>query len=97
MILETIAARLDGYAATTDAPASVVVAELMELYPDAKVVCTVRDPKKWEKSMETVATASTMWFLRGVLFPLPALRYFVDYIKVSYATLSSICTKNASR
>ena len=82
MILETMAARLDGYAATTDAPASVVVAELMELYPNAKVICTVRDPKKWEKSMETVATASTMWFLRGVLLPLPALRYFVDYINV---------------
>ena len=82
MILETMAARLDGYAATTDAPASVVVAELMELYPNAKVVCTVRDPDQWEKSMETVANASTMWFLRGVLFPLPALRYFVDYINV---------------
>ncbi|KAI4121448.1 MAG: hypothetical protein LQ338_006355 [Usnochroma carphineum] len=82
LILDLIASRMDGYAATTDAPASGLVPELLELYPDAKVICTVRDPKSWEKSMEGISNAATMWFLRGVLFPLPALRYFVDYINV---------------
>ncbi|KAL8706965.1 MAG: hypothetical protein Q9201_000013 [Fulgogasparrea decipioides] len=82
LIQGLIISRLDGYAATTDAPASGLVPELLELYPDAKVICTVRDPKAWEKSMETVSNTATMWFLRGVLFPLPALRYFVDYINV---------------
>ena len=80
--LDLMASRLDGYAAVTDAPASGLVPELLELYPDAKVICTVRDPKSWKKSMEGVANAATLWFLRFVLFPLPALRHFVDYINV---------------
>ena len=37
--------RFDGYAAATDAPASGLVPELLSLYPNAKVICTVRDPK----------------------------------------------------
>jgi len=82
LILDLMASRLDGYAAITDAPASGLVPELMELYPDAMVICTVRDPLSWEKSMEGISKAATMWFLRGVLLPLPALRYFVDYINV---------------
>jgi len=82
LIFDLIASRLDGYAAATDAPVSGLVPELFELYPDAKVICTVRDPKSWEKSMEGISNAATMWFLRFVLFPLPALRYFVDYINV---------------
>ena len=82
LTLKLIASRLEGYAAITDAPASGLVPELMELYPDAKVICTVRDPKSWEKSMESISNTATMWFLRFVLFPLPSLRYFVDYINV---------------
>lgn len=34
----------DGYVAVADTPHALFVEELMELYPDAKVVCTVRDP-----------------------------------------------------
>lgn len=82
LILDIMASRLDGYAATTDAPGSGLVPELMALYPSAMVVCTVRDPASWEKSMRGISNAATMWFLRAVLFPLPALRYFVDYINV---------------
>ncbi|KAG6361922.1 hypothetical protein INS49_010151 [Diaporthe citri] len=63
--LSLIRQRLDGYAA---------------LYPEAKVICTVRDAEAWEKSMAGVASASTRWFLRGVLLPLPTMRHFVDYI-----------------
>ena len=81
-IQSLMADRLNGYAAATDAPASGLVPELMELYPDAKVIYTVRDPIAWEKSMASISSASTMWFLRFVLFPLPAMRFFVDYINV---------------
>ncbi len=38
---------LAGYRATTDFPSCLLWRELMELYPDAKVVLTVRDAKKW--------------------------------------------------
>lgn len=74
--------RFEGYVAMVDAPAHALVPELMQLYPDAIVICTVRDAKAWEKSMGGVANASMKWFLRVVLFPLPTMRYFVDYINV---------------
>lgn len=78
--LALIRQRLDGYAATTDAPGAGLIPELLELYPDAKVICTVRDPEAWVESMAGVASASTKWFLRGVLLPLPTMRHFIDYI-----------------
>ncbi|KAF4953630.1 hypothetical protein FGADI_5966 [Fusarium gaditjirri] len=78
--LDLIKERVDGFAAITDSPGSTLVPELMEIYPDAMVVCTVRDVESWERSMATVSGKATQWFLRFVLFPLPSLRYFVDYI-----------------
>ena len=72
--------RLNGFAAITDAPGASLVPELMELFPNAKVICTVRNPDSWVKSMAGTSSAATMWFLRFVLFPLPTLRYFVDYV-----------------
>ena len=72
--------RLDGFVAITDAPGCSLVPELMALYPDAKVICTVRDPEPWVKSMAGTSSAATMSFLRFVLFLLPSLRYFVDYV-----------------
>lgn len=41
---------LAGYQATTDAPAYHYYDELMELYPEAKVILTVRSPESWYKS-----------------------------------------------
>ncbi|KAF5989535.1 hypothetical protein FBULB1_821 [Fusarium bulbicola] len=78
--LDLIKERVGGFVAITDSPGSTLVRELMAIYPDAKVICTVRDVKAWERSMATVSSKSTQWFLRFVLFPLPSLRYFVDYI-----------------
>lgn len=80
LILSTLDRELNGFVATTDAPAIYLVPELLELYPDAMVICTVRDVAAWERSIGAVASLSTLWFLRIVLFPLPTMRYFVDYI-----------------
>ncbi|KAE8325388.1 NAD dependent epimerase/dehydratase [Aspergillus sergii] len=80
--LNLLKQRLDGYAAITDAPGAQLVPELLELYPDAKVICTVRDPDAWIKSMDQVAGLATLWFLRVVLLPLPGMRHFVDYTDV---------------
>ncbi|KAF2744066.1 hypothetical protein M011DRAFT_470733 [Sporormia fimetaria CBS 119925] len=82
LINDILRERLDGYVACTDAPTSGLVEELVELYPDALVICTIRDPDAWVKSMQSVSNAATMSFLRFVLFPLPGMRYFVDYINV---------------
>ncbi|KAI9151520.1 hypothetical protein HJFPF1_08724 [Paramyrothecium foliicola] len=78
--LHLLKSRLDGFVAITDSPGCSLIPELCALYPDAKVICTIRDPEAWEKSMQNVGNASTQWFLRFVLFPLPSLRFFVDYI-----------------
>lgn len=40
----------NGYVSTCDYPSSAFWREQLELYPEAKVVFTTRDPKKWYKS-----------------------------------------------
>ncbi|KAI1810195.1 P-loop containing nucleoside triphosphate hydrolase protein [Poronia punctata] len=58
---------LDGYVAVTDTPACVFVPELMKLYPEAKVICTVRDPDAWAESYDKTAGHARVWFLSLVL------------------------------
>ena len=46
---------LDGYESTVDWPGSFFYRELMDVYPDAKVLLSIRDPSRWERSMrETI-------------------------------------------
>ncbi|KAF2657584.1 hypothetical protein K491DRAFT_594724 [Lophiostoma macrostomum CBS 122681] len=80
VVLGLIRNCLDGYAAATDAPNCICVRELLEIYPDAKVICTVRNPDAWVRSMAILADATNVWFLRAVLFPLPGMRHFVDFL-----------------
>lgn len=40
----------DGYQSAVDWPASAFYRELMDQYPDAKVILTVRDPERWHES-----------------------------------------------
>jgi hypothetical protein len=40
----------EGYDATTALPTFIYYRELMEVYPDAKVILTVRDPEAWWQS-----------------------------------------------
>jgi hypothetical protein len=51
-----LAKTLDGFESTVDWPGGYFYKELLELYPDAKVLHSVRDPPKWEKSMR-----QTVW------------------------------------
>jgi hypothetical protein len=81
LITSILHERLDGYVAVTDSPCNGLVEELLELYPNALVICTVRDPDAWVKSMDTVANAATLWFLRYVLYILPTMRFFPDYVE----------------
>ena len=49
-----------GCRATVDFPAAVAFKELMEHYPDAKVILSTRDPERWAHSvMETIWSRST--------------------------------------
>ncbi|KAF2704540.1 hypothetical protein K504DRAFT_461303 [Pleomassaria siparia CBS 279.74] len=88
--LQLLKERFNGYVAATDAPASGLVPEILRVYPNAKVICTVRDAKAWGKSMDGVTSVSTMAFLSFILFPIPGMRHFPDYInklREQWATL----------
>ncbi len=43
----------EGYQATVDWPSCTFYKELMSVYPDAKVLLTVRDPEKWYESVRS--------------------------------------------
>ena len=51
-----------GYQSTTDFPAALYYKELLQHYPNAKVILTVRDEEKWAASVgETILPASLIW------------------------------------
>jgi hypothetical protein len=50
----------DGFESTVDWPGGFFYKELIEVYPDAKVLLSVRDPEKWEASMR-----DTVWAVRN--------------------------------
>jgi len=81
-VLSIIQDRCEGYVAVADGPVRQLVPELMELYPDAVVVCSTRDAVEWERSFGKVAGTATQWFLKFVLLPLSPTRYFVEYVKL---------------
>ena len=60
---------LGGYEAAVDWPACSFYGELMERYPDAKVILTVRDPERWYES-----TRSTIYELSVVATRSPLFR-----------------------
>jgi hypothetical protein len=72
--------KLDGYVAMTDGPGNLYVQELMELYPDAVVISTVRDPSAWVASLSKVKDTTSLWWLRYVLWPVGNMRYLVDFV-----------------
>lgn len=66
---------LDGYVCVADPPASLLVPELLQLYPNAKVLCTTRDKAKWAVSMEAITKLIIPYPLsRTLYFWLPTLR-----------------------
>jgi Sulfotransferase domain len=50
----------DGYQSTVDWPGGYFYRELIEVYPDAKVLLSVREPEAWERSMR-----ETVWAVRN--------------------------------
>jgi hypothetical protein len=50
-VLNILAKRLDGFVVTADPPLSLLIPELMEVFPDAKVIVTTRNKDTWTESM----------------------------------------------
>jgi hypothetical protein len=66
----------DGYRAAVDWPTCSFYGELMEEYPDAKVILTVRDPQRWfESAHDTIysitraAASSPIFYLASLVVP----------------------------
>ena len=66
---------LGAYEATVDWPACTFYAELMERYPDAKVLLSVRDPERWYQS-----TRSTIYELGRISSGSPLSRLSFAFI-----------------
>lgn len=80
------------YEATVDMPACVYYEELMQEFPDAKVLLNVRDPDKWYDSFMTLR--GTFKRLRPISHFIPKLRKFVRF---GDALLGSIFNGDESR
>lgn len=65
-----------GFVAIADVPGNHFIPELMELYPDARVVDVNRDPVKWWASLGTVVQNATPKWLYYFLMPMPGWRWF---------------------
>jgi Sulfotransferase domain len=61
---------LGGYEAAVDWPTCSFYGELMESYPDAKVILTVRDPERWYESTRSTIYELTVTASRSHLFRL---------------------------
>ena len=60
----------EGYQSATDWPVAAYYQELMELYPNAKIILTVRDPERWHRSiMHTIYQISRRFRRYAKIFP----------------------------
>ena len=65
-----------GYRATVDVPACLFYRELLEKYPGAKVILTVRDPERWYDSMRQTIYFAHNAFPRWAALLNPRMRVF---------------------
>ncbi|OAA57168.1 hypothetical protein ISF_07089 [Cordyceps fumosorosea ARSEF 2679] len=73
-----------GYAAIADAPAYLLLPELLALYPDARVVLVTRDRARWYRSMAPImrsVSAPPMRLLEVLLWPCPGWRWLPHYLQ----------------
>ena len=80
IIMSTLQQRFRGFVACTDVPGSLFVRELLELHPDIRVICTIRDKDDFVASLIKTSEQARMKLLAWILWPLPTLRYFPQYL-----------------
>ncbi|KAH8886195.1 hypothetical protein GQ53DRAFT_809779 [Thozetella sp. PMI_491] len=88
-----------GFVGTADLPPADFMAEMMEVYPDAKVVLVRRDPEKWWNSVATLTSRTTPWWLGIAMAPIPGWRYlpkFASEYSRSTLKLAGLTEKTAS-
>ncbi|KAG8169520.1 hypothetical protein KVR01_000265 [Diaporthe batatas] len=68
-----------GFVATADLPPSDFMPEMMQVYPDAKVILVKRDPVKWWNSISALTSRATPSWLGIALAPIPGWRYLAKF------------------
>ena len=72
-----LAELLAGYVGITDTWGAAMTPELLEMYPDALVICSTRAPDAWWKSWyEVTKNAPRDWVMQILFLPVPVFRYF---------------------
>jgi hypothetical protein len=74
-------ALFEGYQATVDWPACSFYKELMERYPEAKVILTVRDPDRWYDSARQTIYSVRQAFPAWVMPFIPRLRRILRMVR----------------
>ncbi|KKY38985.1 putative nad dependent epimerase dehydratase [Diaporthe ampelina] len=70
-----------GFVGTADLPPADFIAEMMDIYPHAKVVLVRRDPVKWWNSIAALTSRTTPAWLGVVLAPIPGWRYLPSFAR----------------
>ncbi|KAI0196363.1 P-loop containing nucleoside triphosphate hydrolase protein [Astrocystis sublimbata] len=70
-----------GFIGVADMPPLDFIPELMELYPEAKVVLVERDPDRWLDSLMVVSRASNKPWLPYLVWVVPGWRWFPELVK----------------
>ena len=79
-VLKYVREATKGFVGTTDMPTLDFIPEMLELYPDARVVLVGRDPERWAKSVAAVGRNVNLWWLAYVMWPIPGWRWFPGFI-----------------
>ncbi|KAI2627123.1 P-loop containing nucleoside triphosphate hydrolase protein [Xylaria nigripes] len=83
-----------GFVGVGDLPAVDFVPELMELYPQAKVVLVERDPDSWLQSVMVVDKAVRMKWLPYFLWVVPGWRWFPSFVRKFGQSANRITTSD---
>ena len=79
-----IAKQLEGFVAVADTPCIMYAELLMDLYPDAKIIVTTRDEKKWWQSIAPLVQKSDKKAYTNLLFFwVPGLRHWAEYVDLN--------------
>ena len=74
-VLKAVREGCRGYAAITDMPPIFLLPEILELYPDLKVILVLRDPQKWWATCGNLLAYCDAWYLPVMCSIAPGLRW----------------------
>jgi hypothetical protein len=73
----------DGYQSAVDWPVAAYYRELMDIYPEAKIILTVRDPGSWHRSIMTTFYQARRAFVVRATQLIPTLHQFLTAMETA--------------